>query len=102
MSIRPVDFGGMIQRTDDVSALKHHEEQKAAVDQSNISVTFSKEGEEKLHSVQDKSDTEKLKNDSEGNGQNGQGNTNSDKKRKKKEETKVIKKSIGGGFDIKI
>lgn len=103
MSIRPVDFGGMIQRTDDVGVIKHQEEQKPVVDQSNIMVSLSKEGEEKLHQVQDRNHNEKLKNDSEGQGGGaGYQNSSKEKKQKKEDQSKVVRKSFDGGFDIKI
>ena len=40
MSIRPVDFNGMIQRTQDVSTLKQNEDNRPVVEQQTI---FSQE-----------------------------------------------------------
>ena len=45
MSIRPVEFNGMIQRTQDVSTLKQNEDNKPFMEQQNIQTQFSKEYE---------------------------------------------------------
>lgn len=104
MSIRPVDFGGMIQRTDDVGMIKHQQDQKAVVDQNNIMVTFSKEEETKLKQVQDPEARGKLKNNTEdkNGGSDGYQGSQGERKKKKEDQSKVIQKSISKGFDIKI
>ena len=38
MSVHPVHFNGMIQNTQDVSTLRHQEDQKPAVEQQNIQI----------------------------------------------------------------
>ena len=86
MSIRPVDFGGMIQRTDDVGMIKHQQDQKAVVDQNNIMVTFSKEEETKLKQVQDPEARGKLKNNTEDKNGGSDGYQGSQGERKKKKE----------------
>ena len=104
MSIRPVDFGGMIQRTDDVGVIKHQEDQKAVLDQSNIATTLSKQEDTKMHQVQTSSESAKTNNNSDAKEQ-GKGSYHSsdrEKKSKKEESSKVTKKALGGGFDIKI
>lgn len=104
MSIRPVDFGGMIQRTDDVGMIKHQQDQKAVVDQNNIMVTFSKEEETKLKQVQDPEARGKLKNNTEdkNGGSDGYQGSQGERKKKKENQSKVIQKSVSKGFDIKI
>lgn len=104
MSIRPVDFGGMIQRTDDVGMIKHQQDQKAVVDQNNIMVTFSKEEETKLKQVQDPEARGKLKNNTEdkNGGSDGYQGSQGERKKKKEDQSKVIQKSASKGFDIKI
>lgn len=106
MSIRPVDFGGMIQRTDDVGAIKHHEDQKAHVDQQHIQVQVRHEVEQRAKQVQQADDSEmdhqgfdaKDKGKNEYYGRDG-------KKKKQNPEMKdgnVSFKGYSGGFDIKI
>ena len=51
MSIRPVDFNGMIQRTQDVSTLKQNEDNRPVVEQQMIFSEEMKKTEEKLHQV---------------------------------------------------
>ena len=43
MSIRPVDFNGMIQRTQDVGNLKQNEDSRPAVQQQNIEIKQEKQ-----------------------------------------------------------
>ena len=45
MSIRPVDFNGMIQRTQDVSTLKQNEDNRPVVEQQTI---FSQEMKKRM------------------------------------------------------
>ena len=46
MSIRPVDFNGMIQRTQDVSTLKQNEDNRPVVEQQTIFTGNEKSGAE--------------------------------------------------------
>ena len=49
MSIRPVDFNGMIQNTQGVTNQKVAEDQKPIVNQENLSVHLQQEAQEKTH-----------------------------------------------------
>ena len=51
MSIRPVDFNGMIQRTQDVSTLKQNEDNRPVVEQQTIFSQEMKKVEQNLHQV---------------------------------------------------
>ena len=51
MSIRPVDFNGMIQRTQDVSTLKQNEDNRPVVEQQTIFSQEMKKVEQTLHQV---------------------------------------------------
>ena len=104
MSIRPVDFGGMIQRTDDVGQVKHREDSKPMMDQQNIQVHVDKQQEKKLHQVQHSQDSEKAKNqtDAKEEGKNRYFFQKKKKKASAENEGKVTRKNTSGGFDIKI
>lgn len=105
MSIRPVDFNGMLQRTDDVGVIKHHEDAKPVVDQQNIQVQISQNQDSLMHQVQNASESSKMQNDADAK-EEGRGTYfASDKKKKivkKQPDGKVINKKDIGGFDIKI
>lgn len=107
MSIRPIDFNGMLQRTDDVSTLKHHEDSKPLVDQQNIQAQVEKKEDAVRHQVRTKEDSSGTNNQADAR-EEGRGlYYSSDRaKKSKKEEPKepgfVKKKSFGGSFDIKI
>lgn len=43
MSIRPVEFSGVVQRSQDVSALKQNEDNKSMLQQQNVQTQFAKD-----------------------------------------------------------
>ena len=42
MSIRPVEFSGVVQRSQDVSALKQNEDNKSMLQQQNVQTQFAR------------------------------------------------------------
>ena len=108
MSIRPVDFNGMIQRTQDVSTLKQNEDNRPVVEQQTIFSQEMKKVEQNLHQVvhaREKENAgyrydakEKGSNEYEGNG----GKKGQKKKKEDQSEGKVIFKGQKSSFDIKI
>lgn len=107
MSIRPIDFNGMIQRTEDVSSLKHQEDAKPLVDQQNIQTQVEQKESAALHQVKEKDDSQGAQNHAdareEGHGQYyAPGVRKKSKQEEKQQPGRVIKKSAGGVFDIKI
>lgn len=105
MSIRPIDFNGMIQRTEDVGTLKHHEDSKPQVDQQNIQVQVERNEDAARHQVSAKDDSSGTENQADARDE-GKGMYYFSNGKKKQEEKKapdrVVKKSMGGSFDIKI
>ena len=51
MSIRPVEFSGVVQRSQDISAVKQQEDNKAALQQQNMQTHFSKETSQHMQQV---------------------------------------------------
>ncbi len=109
MTIRPVVLNGMIQRTDDVSVIKHQEDQKPIVDQQNIQVQVRKEEQQMTQSVRDASESELMdqrydaREEGKGKYQKRGGKKNSQKSKVSTiSEDKVIKKNQGGSFDMKV
>jgi hypothetical protein len=105
MSIRPVDFNGMLQRTDDVGIIKHQQDSKPLVDQQNIQSEFAKTQEAMLRQVAGTKAQERMENHADAK-EEGHGLYYSSDKRKKKEKKeepgKVKEKTMSGGFDVKI
>lgn len=107
MSIRPVEFNGIIQRTDDISSLKHQEDSKPNIDQQNIQVQAERKEAAARHQVVKKEDSSKAKNHADAR-EEGRGVLYKPTRKKKadeeekKEDGRVIPKSSSGGFDIKI
>lgn len=105
MSIRPVEFNGMLQRTDDVGTMKQQQEHKPLVDQQNIQVQLAKQEANASQQVVTANQSEKLNNQTDAR-KEGKGQYQaSDKKKKKREmpsEGKVVKKNAFHSFDIKI
>ncbi|MDD3367727.1 MAG: hypothetical protein PHP50_02400 [Lachnospiraceae bacterium] len=108
MGISPIELQGTIQRIQDFSTIKQNEDNKPIVDQSNFQTYFQKEVNDKREQVnrgseargQDKKfdASEKGANEYHGNG----GKKRAPEEPDAKNGQVILKKSIGGGFDIKI
>lgn len=106
MAIGPLELNGTISRTQDFNIIKHNEDNKAFVDQTNIQTQFTKELNNRLNQVKQADDTQKqeFRYDAKEKG-NGQYSGQNGKKQKKKEESsegKVFIKGESRGFDIKV
>lgn len=106
MSIRPVDFNGMIQQTHDVSTMKQNEDNRPLVQQHNIQLQEQQQEERVQNQIQrsDPKREEEYRYDQKKHGDNRYGG-NKQKKRKKEDaagDGKVILKGNSSKFDIKI
>ena len=109
MTIRPVEMGGMIQSTQEVSNAKAQEDNRPLVHQQNIQATVVKEEQQMSSTVQDMEQAQHHEYDyaeGEGDGRGYQGNRGRKKRtRDKKADGKdgsVIVKNSRPSFDIKI
>lgn len=104
MSIRPVEYNGVIQRANDVGTVKQNEDNKPVLEQHNIQAQFSKETVRHMQQVIHADDAQQHQKqyDAREKGSNEYVNQQKQKKKEKKKDGKVIEKSISGGFDIKI
>jgi len=107
VSIRPVEFNGMIQNTQEVGNAKTQEDQKPVVQQENTTITLQHEAEQSTHQVQNKdnpSESEHDLMDREGDGRGYEGNQKRREKKKSepKGDGKVTVKNGHGSFDFKI
>ncbi len=106
MSIRPVDFNGMIQNTNEISHMKANEDNKAALQQEGIQTIVHRQEENATTTVHDMEDA----GHHEYNYKDGKGNGgDSSQKRRKSKATKDLKKDgkvtlkqEHPSFDIKI
>ena len=103
MSIRPVDFNGMLQRTDDVGMVKVREDHKPLQDQQNIQVQVEHRQEQTLHQVVTSGNSSQTKNQTDAR-QEGRNKyfASSGKKKRADAEGKVVRKEQGGRFDLTI
>jgi len=106
MSIRPIDFNGMIQNTTEVSASKSSEQQKPVVQQEFASNAVKEGVDLNMHSVKNKEEAANHPFDFEGGGQGDTYQANRNKKKKKEKEKvsdgSVRLKNDHGSFDMKI
>lgn len=107
MTISRVELQGTVARAQDFTTIKHNEDNKGMVDQTNFQKQFSQEVNDKLHQVHDSDQTEnqmkKFDARDKGNGQYaGDGGQNRKQEKQKQPEGKVVLKKNQGGFDIKI
>ena len=106
MSVGPVTIHGVIQRANDVGAVKHQEDSKPMVDQQNIQTNKKNEQMKHLKQVRhaDDSENHKKKYDAKEKGNNeyqGQGQQKK-KKRSNEKDGSVVLKAGNSHFDMKI
>ena len=107
MSVRPVDFNGMMQNQQNVSTVKHSEDQKSQLLQQQAYQTVSKHEEASARQVVNKDDLNRedyrfdardgSKNEYQDNRKKKQG-----KQKEKKEDGHVRIKGMSGGFDMTV
>ncbi len=108
MTVRPVHLNGMIQNTQDVSTIKHQENQRPAVEQQNIQIREQQKEQSQAQEVHKKDDADngQKKYDAKEKGSNEYNDSRRKKKRKKQDVmpdgSVKIKMTMSGGFDIKI
>ena len=107
MSIRPVDFNGMMQNQQNVSNVKHNEDQKPLLQQQQAFATVAKQEEASARQVVNKDDLnrEDYKFDARDGSKNEYQNNQKKKKVKQKEKMEdghVRIKGMSGGFDMTI
>jgi len=103
MSVRPIDFNGMIQSNQDVSNLKTKEDNQGAVVTENAVVTTEHKVEQQANSVIEQ---ENINDDGYDGGGNGSSYSGSGQQKKKKKkfltDGEVRPKGMSGGFNITI
>lgn len=104
MSIRPVDFNGMMQRSQDVSSVKHAEDNKAVVQQQQIGHLQEEKTNQKLRQVNQSDEKENAegKYDAREEGKNKYFASRDKKKKKQQTVDSVRIKNESSGFDISI
>lgn len=104
MAISPMMFNGSVTRMQDITQVKHNEDMKGMVDQTNFQNTFHKQIDHKLNQVHqsDNAENRQKKFDAKDKGDNEySGDGGRKRKQGKDADGKVIAKSIGG-FDMKV
>ncbi len=103
MGISPIEFNGMVGRTQDFSTVRHNEEQKGMVDQSNFQNHFEQEVKQNISTVrkQDNADPKNKKFDAKDKG-DGEYSGDGGRNRKKNAAKGTAVSKTQGGFDIKI
>lgn len=100
--VSPVELNGMNMRTQDFSAIKHHEDAKVNVDQGNFNIQVEKKTEQKSSTVIEGQKAE-THGESQGNGSAYAGDGGRNRKRKSDvpDDGRVVVKRQGG-FDMSI
>ncbi len=104
MTIRPVDLNGMMQRSQEVGALKQNEDNKPVFDQQLIAATYTKKN---LHEAHQINETEQKAGaqghfDAREEGKNKYQDNRKKKDNKQVKGSTVTKKGQSSGFDVKI
>lgn len=104
MAISPMMFNGSVTRMQDVTQVKHNEDMKGMVDQTNFQNTFHKQIDNKLNQVHqsDNAENRQKKFDAKDKGDNEySGDGGKKRKQEKDADGKVIAKTFSG-FDMKV
>ncbi len=102
--ISPIETNGMISRAQDISAIRHNEENRSALDHMNIQNKMQEKQEQEVRTVHDADNSDKANthHDAKEKGKNEYVNLRKSAKKKKADaQEKVIAKSRHG-FDVKI
>lgn len=107
MSIRPVDFNGMMQNQHSVSNVKQNEDQRPLINQQQAFTAVTKQEEASAKQVISKDDLqrEEYKFDARDGSQNEYQDNRKKKKAKQKEKKpdgRVCIKGMSGGFDMTV
>ena len=108
MGLGPIELNVSVSRAQDFAAIRHNEEHKGMLDQANFSQTFKSETEEKSSTVEKANDVSNYQKQfdakEKGNGEyHGDGGQHRHKDHdEEKDDGKVVKKTFGQSFDIRI
>lgn len=105
MAISPILNSGMIQRTDDVAALKLQQDSRPMVEQQSAQTQMARKADEFSHQVVTPADSNKTDThaDAREEGKNKYFfQKKTDKKQGERPKDRVIKKYSSGSFDIKV
>lgn len=103
MAISPIEFNGVVGRTQDFSTVRHNEEQKGLVDQNNFQTHFEQEVKQNISTVrrQDNADPKNKRFDAKDKG-DGEYTGDGGRNRKKGSGKESVSDKLQGGFDIKV
>ncbi|EOS21793.1 hypothetical protein C806_03934 [Lachnospiraceae bacterium 3-1] len=104
MSIRPVEFSGVVQRSQDVSTVKQNEDNKSALQQQNVQTQFAKDTTHHMQQVThaNDSDNSQKKFDAREKGSNEYEDRRNKKKKAEEKNSGKVSVKTTGGFDMKI
>jgi len=105
MAIDPIHLNGTMTGVQDYNTMRHQEEVKGMLDQSNFQNQFNQRVDQKLNQVQQKEDMDNRghKMDAKEKGSNSYaGDGGKNRQKEDHEEERKAQPYIGGGFDMKI
>lgn len=104
MSIRPVEFSGVVQRSQDISTVKQNEDNKSMLQQQNVQTQFAKDTAHHMQQVThaNDSDNPKKKFDAREKGSNEYEDRRNKKKKAEEKNSGKVSVKTTGGFDMKI
>lgn len=104
MAIRPIELNGAISRTQDIGVIKHNEDNKYLMDQSNLQTQSKKEIDHHQKKVRDadNSDNHQKKYDAKEKGNGSYFSNQNKKKDNKKDKDNDKLNGQSHGFDVSI
>ncbi|MBQ7480507.1 MAG: hypothetical protein IJT80_01355 [Lachnospiraceae bacterium] len=102
--ISPIEMNAVISRTQDIAAIRHNEDNKAALDNANVQTQMDVKRDEEAYTVQttQNSDAANTKHDAKEKGRNEYFDIRRKNKKAGQEDGTVRVKTKSSGFDLKI
>ncbi len=102
--ISPIEMNGVLSRTQDIASLRHNEDNRSAVENTNVQARMNIKAEQSVNTVQsaDQSSNADTHHDAKEKGKNEYFDIRRKDKKAKEPDTVVRKKTPSPGFDLKI
>ena len=102
--ISPIEMNGVLSRTQDIASLRHNEENRTDIENSNVHLRMELKADENVNTVKsaDQSSNTDTKHDAKEKGKNEFFDIRRKDKKSKEPDEVVIKKTPSSGFDLKI
>ncbi len=101
IGVSPVEMNGMVNRSQDISIIKHNDDVKPMVDQGNSQAQVEKNVEHRASTVTEVQNAD-IRGENSGGGLGSYFGDGGRNRKKKQPVERVVEKRRGGGFDFSV